>query len=222
MTTGDDWRTDRTRALFEAILTLEDIDEAAGFFRDLCTLAEIEAMSQRWQIVLLLDEGLPYREIAEQTGAFDGHRHPDQPVAPPRGGRLPPGARSASGAPDGPPRVAVPNKGRLLEPTERLLRDAGLAVRTGRSRALTVPVRNVPIELMFVRTEDVAEMVADGVAGAGITGLDLVEESGADLVVVAELGFGQCRLTAAVANSSPVGEAGGPDRAAGSPPPTPR
>jgi len=100
-------------------------------------------------------------------------------------------------------RVAVPNKGRLLEPTERLLRDAGLVFERG-SRALTVPVRNVPIELMFVRTEDVVELVADGVAGAGITGLDLVGEADAALGVVAELGFGQCRLTAAVANSSPA------------------
>jgi len=69
MTTGDDWRGDRTRAMFEAILSLESIDEAAGFFRDLCTLAELEAMSQRWHIVLLLEQGLPYREIAEQTGS---------------------------------------------------------------------------------------------------------------------------------------------------------
>ena len=69
MTTADEWRNDRTRSMFEAILSLEDVDEAAGFFRDLCTLAELEAMSQRWQIVQLLDRGLPYREIAEQTGS---------------------------------------------------------------------------------------------------------------------------------------------------------
>ena len=69
MTTADDWRNDRTRAMFEAVLSLETIDEAADFFRDLCTLAELDAMSQRWQIVLLLQQGLPYREIAEQTGS---------------------------------------------------------------------------------------------------------------------------------------------------------
>ena len=68
-TQPDDWRNDRTRAMFEAILSLESVDEAADFFRDLCTLAELEAMSQRWQIVLLLEKGLPYREIAEQTGS---------------------------------------------------------------------------------------------------------------------------------------------------------
>ena len=102
-----------------------------------------------------------------------------------------------------PMRLAVPNKGRLLEPSERLLRDAGLQFERG-TRALTVPVRNVPIELMYVRTDDVCEMVSDGVAEAGITGLDLVGEADADLEVVVELGYGRCRLTAAVANSSPV------------------
>jgi ATP phosphoribosyltransferase len=100
-------------------------------------------------------------------------------------------------------RVAVPNKGRLMEPSERLLADAGLSFERS-ARALSVPVRNVPIDLLFVRTEDVVEMVADGVAGAGITGFDLVAESGAEIPVVAELGFGRCRLTAAVANSSPI------------------
>lgn len=66
---GDDWRTIETRALFEAILVLEDVDEAAAFFRDLCTRRELEEMSHRWTVARLLDEGLPYREIAEQTGA---------------------------------------------------------------------------------------------------------------------------------------------------------
>ena len=98
-------------------------------------------------------------------------------------------------------RLAVPNKGRLMEPTALLLRDAGLAFeRTDRS--LTVPVTNVPVDLLFVRTEDVTEMVADGVAALGVVGFDLLAEAGADLDVVAELGYGRCRLTAAVPNSS--------------------
>ena len=69
MTTSDDWRTDDTRTLFEAMLTLTSVDEAADFFRDLCTRRELEEMSHRWAVVRLLDEGLPYREIAERTGA---------------------------------------------------------------------------------------------------------------------------------------------------------
>lgn len=64
-----DWRNQDTRALFEAILELEDVDEAAAFFRDLCTRRELDEMSHRWAIARLLDQGLPYREIAERTGA---------------------------------------------------------------------------------------------------------------------------------------------------------
>jgi ATP phosphoribosyltransferase len=105
-------------------------------------------------------------------------------------------------------RLAVPNKGRLMEPTVRLLKDAGLSFERG-DRALTVPVQNVPIDLMFVRTDDVVEMVADGVAGAGIAGLDLVTEAGADLEVAAPLGYGRCRLSAAVPKASPIGDIGG-------------
>lgn len=65
----EDWRTDQTRRLFEAILTLEDVEEAAAFFRDLCTRRELEDMSHRWEVARLLDDGLPYREIAGRTGA---------------------------------------------------------------------------------------------------------------------------------------------------------
>lgn len=68
-TTTDDWRNADTRNLFEAITALDDIDEAAAFFRDLCTRRELEEMSHRWAIVRLLDEGLAYREIVERTGA---------------------------------------------------------------------------------------------------------------------------------------------------------
>ena len=57
------------RELFDAILALETRTEAEAFFRDLCTLAELEAMSHRWQVARLLERGLPYVEIAERTGA---------------------------------------------------------------------------------------------------------------------------------------------------------
>ena len=65
----DDWRNDETRSLFEAILLLEDVDDAAAFFRDLCTRRELEEMSHRWTIARLLSDGLPYREISDRTGA---------------------------------------------------------------------------------------------------------------------------------------------------------
>ena len=99
--------------------------------------------------------------------------------------------------------LAIPNKGRLKDPTLRLLADAGLSFELT-ERALSVPVRNVDIELLLVRTEDIPELVADGVADAGITGIDLISERGNGLDTLAELGFGHCRLVAAVPNGSTI------------------
>ena len=53
--------------LADAILTLRSPDEAQRFLRDLCTLPELEALAHRWQTALLLEQGLPYVEIAERV-----------------------------------------------------------------------------------------------------------------------------------------------------------
>lgn len=66
---ADDWRTPDVEELFGAILRLEEIDETERFFRDLCTLAELRDMAQRWAVVRLLDAGLHYAEISRRTGA---------------------------------------------------------------------------------------------------------------------------------------------------------
>ncbi|MDJ0954593.1 MAG: YerC/YecD family TrpR-related protein [Acidimicrobiia bacterium] len=65
---NEDWRNDETAALFDAVLVLETREEAAHFFRDLCTRRELEEMSQRWAVVRKLADGHPYREIAAETG----------------------------------------------------------------------------------------------------------------------------------------------------------
>jgi ATP phosphoribosyltransferase len=93
--------------------------------------------------------------------------------------------------------LAIPNKGRLVEPTLRLLHDAGLVFEE-RDRSLVSRVENVDLDILFVRTNDVVEFVRDAVADLGITGGDLLAESGVDLPVVRALGYGRCRLTAAV------------------------
>jgi ATP phosphoribosyltransferase len=99
-------------------------------------------------------------------------------------------------------RLAIPNKGRLVEPTVALLRDAGLVFEAG-ERALVARVQNFELDILFVRTNDIVEFVCDGVAELGITGLDLVAESGSSVSQVRKLGFGRCKLTIAVPNDSP-------------------
>lgn len=64
----DDWRNDATAALFDTMLALEDRDEVAAFFRDLCTRHELEEMTARWEVARLLVTGMSYREINAVTG----------------------------------------------------------------------------------------------------------------------------------------------------------
>ena len=99
-------------------------------------------------------------------------------------------------------RLAVPNKGRLVEPTLGLLHDAGLVFEE-HDRSLVARVQNHPLDILFVRTGDVIEFVADGVADAGVTGIDILAESGVDLPRLRDLGYGRCRLAAAVPSDSP-------------------
>lgn len=67
--TVDTWRTDDTNALFDAILLLEDREDAGRFFRDLCTIGELRDLAMRWAVARLLDQGLHYAQISAETGA---------------------------------------------------------------------------------------------------------------------------------------------------------
>lgn len=55
--------------LFQAILSLKDMEECSNFFEDLCTISELRAMEQRFQVAKMLDEGRIYSDIAKETGA---------------------------------------------------------------------------------------------------------------------------------------------------------
>ena len=63
------WRTRDLHDLSEAILNLQSRDEVERFLRDLCTTSELDAMAHRWQVAQLLDEGLPYLEVARLAHA---------------------------------------------------------------------------------------------------------------------------------------------------------
>jgi len=98
--------------------------------------------------------------------------------------------------------LAVPAKGRMREPALRLCADAGLSFEAG-DRALLVPCANAPVDLLLVRAHDIPEYVQDGVVHLGITGADLVAETAARVVTLAELGFARCTLQAAVPVDAP-------------------
>ncbi len=61
-------RLEAENNLFQALLCLRSVDEYRAFLRDLCTPAELQALVDRWQVVELLEQGLPYRRIHDLTG----------------------------------------------------------------------------------------------------------------------------------------------------------
>ncbi|MCG7843936.1 MAG: ATP phosphoribosyltransferase [Methanomassiliicoccales archaeon] len=95
-------------------------------------------------------------------------------------------------------RLAIPNKGRLSERSIEILKQAGLEIENGDERRLYANVKRQDLVVMFLRAQDIVKFVHKGAVDVGITGLDLVMESGLDVVVPYELNFGRCRLSVAV------------------------
>ena len=100
-------------------------------------------------------------------------------------------------------RIALPNKGRLSQDARELFTDAGLEIRAAGPRALTASLGG-EFQALFVRAQDIPEFVADGAADAGVTGFDLIQESGRVLDELADLEFGRCRLAVAAREDSGV------------------
>ena len=103
-------------------------------------------------------------------------------------------------------RVALPNKGRLSDKAIALLEQAGLKAALRGDRALMADLGQ-DFQALFVRAADIPEYVADGAAEVGITGADLVAESGRQVHQVLDLGFGFCRLAVAVRDESSAARA---------------
>jgi ATP phosphoribosyltransferase len=99
-------------------------------------------------------------------------------------------------------RIALPNKGRLADGARELLERAGLAFET-RDRSLQASL-GTEFTALFVNAKDIPEFVADGAADVGITGGDLVAESGRPVATLLDLGFGRCRLAVAVRDDSGI------------------
>jgi ATP phosphoribosyltransferase len=100
-------------------------------------------------------------------------------------------------------RIGIPSKGRLADISTQLLKQAGLSFRR-QDRSLFARVREAPVEIAFLRTDDIPVLCAEGAIDLGITGSDLVAESGAQLPVRLKLGVGNCRLAICVPDNSPA------------------
>ncbi len=97
-------------------------------------------------------------------------------------------------------KIAIQKSGRLHEDSINLLKQCGIKFGNGVGK-LRAESRNFPIEIYFLRDDDIPEYVADGVADVGIVGENVVFESTKKVEVIEKLGFGKCRLSLAVPKS---------------------
>ena len=100
-----------------------------------------------------------------------------------------------------PLRIGIPSKGRLADASATLLQEAGLRFRR-LNRSLFAKVKQMPIDICFLRTDDIPVLCAEGAIDLGITGSDLVEEANINLTQRLALGLGGCRLAICVPEDS--------------------
>ncbi|MGY8767971.1 MAG: ATP phosphoribosyltransferase [Pirellulales bacterium] len=99
-------------------------------------------------------------------------------------------------------RIGIPSKGRLSDLATDLLKDAGLSFRR-QNRSLFARVREVPVDITFLRTDDIPVLCAEGAIDMGITGSDLICEARADVTERLALGVGGCKLSFCVPEDAP-------------------
>ena len=94
-------------------------------------------------------------------------------------------------------RIAVQSKGRLYEDTMNLLSEADIKISAGK-RTLLVQSYNFPIEVLYLRDDDIPQSVASGVADIGVVGENEFLERNENAEIVSRLGFSKCRLSLAI------------------------
>ena len=94
-------------------------------------------------------------------------------------------------------RIAVQSKGRLYDETMYLLEEAGIRLNRGK-RILLLSAKGFPVEVLFLRDDDIPQSVANGVADIGIVGENEYVEKGQEAVLLKRLGFSKCRLSLAI------------------------
>lgn len=97
-------------------------------------------------------------------------------------------------------RIAIQKSGRLYEDSVQLLKECGIALRNVKDR-LKTEADNFPLEVFFLRDDDIPQYVEDGVADIGIVGENVLFEKNKQASIVEKLGFGKCRLSVAIPRS---------------------
>jgi len=101
-------------------------------------------------------------------------------------------------------KIAIPNKGRIYDPTINLLRKAGLHTKNRAKRQLFAETTDPETKILFARTADIPKYVQDGAAELGITSLDFINESGVDVELLLDLEYGAAEMVLAAPEDSEI------------------
>jgi ATP phosphoribosyltransferase len=105
-------------------------------------------------------------------------------------------------------KIAIQKSGRLNEKSVEILKNCGLSFENYKSSLIST-VSNFPLEILFLRDDDIPEYVQDGIADLGIVGENVIIEAGAQVGYLQKLGFGKCTLKIAVPNNSTITDIAG-------------
>lgn len=100
-------------------------------------------------------------------------------------------------------KIAIQKSGRLNEKSVELLKNCGLSFENYKS-SLISPVSNFPLEILFLRDDDIPEYVQDGIADLGIVGENVINETEVEVAYLQKLGFGKCSLKLAIPNKGGI------------------
>lgn len=105
-------------------------------------------------------------------------------------------------------KIAIQKSGRLNEKSVEILKNCGLSFENYKSSLIST-VTNFPLEILFLRDDDIPEYVQDGIADLGIVGENVITEVNADVTYLQKLGFGKCTLKIAIPNDSEITDISG-------------
>jgi ATP phosphoribosyltransferase len=105
-------------------------------------------------------------------------------------------------------KIAIQKSGRLNEKSVEILKNCGLSFENYKSSLIST-VTNFPLEILFLRDDDIPEYVQDGIADLGIVGENVITEVNADVTYLQKLGFGKCTLKIAIPNESEITDIAG-------------
>src|SRR5678815_401751 len=93
-------------------------------------------------------------------------------------------------------RIAIQKSGRLYDDSVKILKECGIELQNGMNKLLNEAI-NFPMQILFLRDDDIPQYVEDSVADVGIVGENIVYETNKNVDMVEKLGFGKCRLSVA-------------------------